>query len=386
MQILLDWKNIAYLFSQFIGYLVGLALIISGLKGKKSNIFLGFNFLFLTYSSFIIWLITTGYFVEFPQLYRTGNFTGLLFIPLMFLYIRHEITKKPFTLWTLVHLLPALVFLVDFWPIYMLPVDEKLSLIKSEIADPTLFTQFSQSRFFPANFYTPFRSLLNAAYWLLSVYWVRVGTRNASNSQFAKEWFVWIWIFLGLQSMVFLPALLLKWMITPLAAYYLAHLSIVLLNLVTGVALLFFPKLLYGLDKERYEEKQQTRRSKTEMLDQLSGNKIEEIRTVLDRVLCEEKKYLRQGYTIADLSKDTGIPSYLLTFYINKNLSSTFPDLINKARIEECCRMMESGNYPHFATEGFAQLCGFNNRNSFSAAFKKFKGITPAAYMKSLEH
>ena len=384
MVISLDWKNIFYLFSQFIGYLVGFALILSGLKGKKSNIFLGLNFLFLTYSTFIIWLITTGYFVKFPYLYRTGNLTGLLFIPLMYLYIRREIGKKAFSPLDILHFLPALIFIVDFWPIYNLPVDQKLSLIKSEISNPALFTQFSQSRFFHENFYTPFRSVLLAFYWSFSVYWVVKGSKNPISKEFAKEWFIWIKIFLGLESMVFLPAFLLNWALEPITAYHVVHFSNVILNVGTGFSLLFFPKILYGLDLERYETKPLIRKSKTELLEQLSEEKIAEISKKIESALYVEKKYLNQGYAINDLSKDTGIPSYLLTLYINNILSTSFPDLINKERIEECSKMMASGKYDHFATEGFAQLCGFNNRNSFSSAFRKYKGMTPSAYLKSL--
>jgi AraC-like DNA-binding protein len=384
MDISLDWKNIFYLFAQFIGYLVGLVLIITGFRGRKSNIFLGFNFLFLTYSSFIVWLITTGYFIYFPHLYRTGNLAGLIFIPLMYLYIRQEISKRSITGWDFLHFLPALVFAIDFGPIFLLPVEQKLHLIQTEISNPALFTQFSQSRFFHANFYTPFRTLLNAVYWSLSVYWIIKGFKNQLNKQLTKEWFVWVKIFLGLQSMVFLPVLLLYWAISPTTAYLLAHLSIVVLNLITGFALLFLPKILYGLDTDRLEKLQVARKSKTEILDQLSAQKIEEIRISIFNVLESQKKFLQQGYSINDLSKDTNIPSYLLTMYINKTLATTFPELINKARIEECCKMMASGEYAHFATEGFAQLCGFSNRNTFTLAFRKYKGITPAAYFKNL--
>jgi len=386
MEINLDWKNILYLFSQFIGYSVGLILIASGLKGKKSNIFLGLNFLFLTYSTFIIWLITTGYFVKFPQLYRTGNLTGLLFIPLMYLYIRREIGKKTFTTLDFLHFLPALVFFVDFWPIYNLPVEQKLSLIKSEISNPALFTQFSQSRFFHENFYTPFRSILVAIYWSFSVYWVVKGTKNKLNKGFAKEWFIWITIFLALESLVFLPAFFLNWALEPITAYHVVHFSNVILNVGTGFSLLFFPKILYGLDQERYETKPLVRKSKTEILDQLSEKKIAEIRSKIESALQVEKKFLQQGYSINDLSNDTGIPSYLLTLYINNILSTSFPDLINKERIEECCKMMASGDYSHYATEGFAQLCGFSNRNTFTLAFRKYKGLTPSAYFKNLSN
>lgn len=384
MEIVLDWKNIFYLSTQLIGYLVGLVLITTGLKGKKSNIFLGLNFLFLTYASFIIWLITTGNFVKFPQLYRTGYLIGLLFLPMMYLYIRREVGRKTFSPFDFLHLLPALVYFVDFWPIYTLPVDQKLILIKAEISNPGLFTQFSQSRFFHEDFYTPFRSFLSAFYWSLSVYWVVKGSKTQLNNGFAKEWFIWIKIFLGLQSMVFLPALLIYWALEPITAYYVTHFTIVILNVGTALALLFMPKILYGLDKELYETKPLIRKSKSDILDQLSEKKIAEIRNKIESTLQVEKKYLQQGYSINDLSNDTGIPSYLLTLYINNILSTSFPDLINKERIEECCKMMASGDYAHFATEGFAQLSGFSNRNTFTLAFRKYKGMTPSAYFKGL--
>ncbi|MGL6269945.1 MAG: helix-turn-helix domain-containing protein [Chitinophagaceae bacterium] len=204
------------------------------------------------------------------------------------------------------------------------------------------------------------------------------------NKGFAREWFIWIKIFLGFQSMVFLPVWLLYWAIEPITAYYLAHFSIVMLNVGTGFSLLFFPKILYGLDQDRYETKPLIRKSKTEILDHLSAKKIAEIRNKIESAIQEEKKYLQQGYSINDLSNDTGIPSYLLTLYINNTLSTSFPDMINKERIEECCKMMASGNYTHFATEGFAQLCGFSNRNSFSLSFRKYKGVSPATYFKNL--
>jgi AraC-like DNA-binding protein len=384
MNIYLDWKNIFYLFSQFVGYLVGVLLIVSSFKGKRNNAFLGFNFLLLTYSTFIIWLITTGYFVHFPHLYRTGNFTGMLFIPMMYLYIRSEVKKKPFSPWDLLHFLPPLVFLVDFWPILTLDVDQKLILLKSEISDPSLFTKFSQSRFFHEDFYTPFRSILVAIYWSFSVFLVFSHAKNQASQGFGRQWFVWIKIFLAFESMVFLPALLLNWAIEPITAYYLAHISNVVLNLGTGLSLLFFPKILYGLDQKMFEEHRAKRKSKLDILDQLSEKKIDEIKKKLETALTVEKKYLKHGYTIGDLSVDTGIPSYLLTLYVNNVLLTTFPDLINKERVEECCKMMESGKYPHLATEGFGDLCGFNNRNSFSLAFKKHKGVSPSAYYKGL--
>ena len=382
MEVALDWKNIFYVFSQFVGFLVGLVLIFFGFRKNRQNILLGFNFLVLTYRSFIIWLITTSYFVYFPQLYRTGNFTGLLFMPMMYLYIRMVVTGKKLRWKDALHLIIPLVFLVDYWPVLVLDSADKLALIRSEISNPALFTSFNQSRFFSDGFYTPFRSVVLSIYWILSVYWVRQGSKKIEKDGFAKEWFVWIQVFLVLEFLVFFPFFMLFWTVDPLTAFHLVHITIVLLNLSTGFSLLFFPKILYGLDKELFVNQLKKQKSKTEIMDNISVEKSTEIEKKIKTALEENKRYLQHGYSIHDLSEDTGIPTYLLTMYINKVLDSSFTDLINKKRIEECCLLMASGKYSHLAIEGFATLCGFNNRNSFSLAFKKFKDMSPSAYYK----
>ncbi|MCL6259832.1 AraC family transcriptional regulator [Aquiflexum sp. TKW24L] len=382
MEVALDWKNFFYIFSQFVGFLVGLVLIYFGFKKNPQNILLGFNFLVLTYSSFIIWLITTSYFVYFPQLYRTGNFTGLLFMPMMYLYIRMVVSGKKLQWRDSLHLIVPLMFLVDYWPVLILDSSEKLALIRSEISNPALFTSFNQSRFFPDGFYTPFRSVVLSIYWILSVYWVRQGTKKIDKEGFAKEWLAWIKVFLVLEFFVFFPFFMLFWTIKPIAAYHLVHITIVILNLTTGLSLMFFPKILYGLDKDLFIQHLKKQKSKTEIMDNLPVEKSTEIENKVKTALEENKRYLQHGYSIHDLSEDTGIPTYLLTMYINKVLDSSFTDLINKKRIEECCLLMASGKYPHLAIEGFATLCGFNNRNSFSLAFKKFKDMSPSAFYK----
>ncbi|MCS4436297.1 helix-turn-helix domain-containing protein [Aquiflexum gelatinilyticum] len=383
MEVSLDWKNFFYIFSQFVGFLVGVVLIFFGFRKNRQNILLGFNFLVLTYSSFIIWLITTSYFVYFPQLYRTGNFTGLLFMPMMYLYIRMVVTGKKLHWKDAFHLIIPFVFLVDYWPVLLLESSEKLALIKSEISNPALFTSFNQSRFFPDGFYTPFRSFVLSIYWILSVYWVRKGSMKIGKEVFSKEWFAWIKVFLVLEFLVFFPFFLLFWTVDPITAFHLVHIAIVLLNLSTAFSLLFFPKILYGLDKDLFFSHLKKQKSKTEILENLSKEKSSEIETKIKVVLEDQKKYLQHSYSIHDLSDDTGIPTYLLTLYINNVLNTSFTDLINKKRIEECCQLMASRKYSHLAIEGFAKLSGFNNRNSFSLAFKKFKDMSPSAYYKT---
>jgi AraC-like DNA-binding protein len=376
-------ESLFYLFSMFIGSLVGVILIYFGFQRNRHNILLGVNFLLLTYMSFIIWLLTSQNHLNFPFLYRTGNLAGFLFMPLMYIYIRMVLAGSRLKWIDMIHLLPALLFLVDFWPVYMLDNNEKSLLIQSEISNPTLFTSFNQSRFFPSDFYVPFRSVVLALYWVLSAIVVWTNAKKQRVIGFAMEWFIWIKIFLFLELLVFFPFLLLFWAVDPIMNFFLVHFTIVILTFVTGFSLVFFPKILYGLDKQLFEE--QKIKIKLEKTEHLSEQKIREIESKLDLVLKKDKKFLRPGYSIHSLAADTDIPGYILTQYINQYLKSNFSDLINQKRIEESCKLIESGKFEHLSLIGLAEKSGFNNRNSFTLAFQKFKNVSPSVFIKSLK-
>jgi len=382
MEKALDFVNLFYLFSMFIGLLVGMVLIYFGFQKNRPNILLGVNFLLLTYMSLILWLLISEQLLNFPYFYRTAYLAGFLFMPLMYIYIRMVLIGGGLKWKDLIHLLPALVFFIDFWPVLKLDNYEKYLLIQSELSNPVLFTQFTQSRFFPPNFYTPFRSLVLAFYWVISAIMIWKNIKKQDVNGFAKEWFVWIKIFLGLELLVFFPFLLLFWAIDPMTNFLLVHLTIVLLTLGTGFTLLFFPKILYGMDQDLFER--QNIKRKPERTENLSNQKIKEIEEKLDQVLNKEKKFLLRGYTIHALGADVDIPVYLLTLYINHHLNTNYSDLINQKRIEEACKLIESGKFGHLSLIGLAELSGFNNRNSFTLAFQKFKNVSPSFFIKSM--
>ncbi|MCR9015838.1 helix-turn-helix domain-containing protein [Aquiflexum gelatinilyticum] len=375
--------NLFYLFSMFIGSLVGLILIFFGFQKNRHNILLGINFLLLTYMSLIVWLITSGYYPHFPFLYRTGNLVAFLFMPLMYVYIRMVLTGRGITSKDLIHLLPVLVFIFDFWPVFMLDNADKQLLIQSEISNPVLFTSYSQSRFFSFDFYTPFRSLVLAFYWGISVILIWANAKKQDIKGFAKEWFVWIKIFMGLEFLIFFPFLFLFWAIDPLTNFFLIHLTIVIITLITGFSLVFFPKILYGMDQNLFVE--QSIKSKPEKNETLSEQKAKEIESKLDLVLIKDKKFLLHGYSIHSLAADIDIPVYILTLYINHHLKTNFSDLINQKRIAESCKLIETGKFEHLSLTGLAEKSGFNNRNSFTLAFQKFKNVSPSVYIKSLK-
>jgi AraC-like DNA-binding protein len=167
-------------------------------------------------------------------------------------------------------------------------------------------------------------------------------------------------------------------------AFDLIHFSVALVTIFAGISLLFFPKILYGLDEFEFIVNEQNEVDENLEKHVLSNEKIQELKKKIHKSLKEEKVFLIKGYSLADLAKDTEIPSYLLTIYINKYLNCSFSDLINKERVNESIRMIENGYLEQKTFEGIADLCGFNNRNSFINSFKKFKGMTPSQFKNQL--
>lgn len=386
MDILLNFKELGYFISIIIGVQVSLVLFVFGIKKVRTNILLASSIFFKTHGIFLGSLISSGAMVYFPGLYRTGNLAGLLFAPFLYLYIRNVVYQNSLSWKDLIHLIPFLIFFIDFWPIYFLSSADKLALILSEIENPAEFTNFNQSRFFPSKFHGIFRTVLIAFYWVLSF---RIILQNRkrflkTKKQFGTTWLKWISLYLFLLLFSFLPYFSIGLNGDPMLAFDLIHFSVALITIFAGISLLFFPKILYGLDEFEFIVNEQNEVDENLEKHVLSNEKIQELKKKIHNSLKEEKVFLIKGYSLADLAKDTEIPSYLLTIYINKYLNCSFSDLINKERVDESIRMIENGYLEKKTFEGIADLCGFNNRNSFINSFKKYKGMTPSQYKNQM--
>jgi len=374
--------NIIYLVAVIIGLIVGLVTLTYGVKKGKSNALLGSSFIFLSLGVFLVFLIDTKLMSHFPSWYRTGNLFGLIFVPLPYLYFKYTLFPKKFHTWEFLHFLPACLYFLDFTPIYFLPSAEKIEMINTEIMDPSVFVEFSQSRFFPSSFYTPFRVLLQNIYWFASVFvfWRFVKKSEfKANQKHLKKWIVG---YLVLLSFLFFPFYFSIFTTDSTIIFRLIHFSAAILLLSSAVYLLFFPSILYGILDKVMESKNSGKRKATRK-ETLNSERVQEIEIAIKKIIEEDRVHLIQGYTAQDLARDSGIPYYVLTSYLNQNLGTKFTDFINKKRIEHALELIDSKNSSNYTLEAIGHLSGFTNRNSFSSAFKKMTGEMPSSYISS---
>ena len=100
----------------------------------------------------------------------------------------------------------------------------------------------------------------------------------------------------------------------------------------------------------------------------------------LSELFQREKPFLQHGYTIGKLADDLGISLHRLSAFINQHHDMHFNDLINKYRVLYCIDTFREKEWKDRKLSALAEAAGFNNRNTFITAFKKFTGLSPSKY------
>lgn len=101
-------------------------------------------------------------------------------------------------------------------------------------------------------------------------------------------------------------------------------------------------------------------------------------------VAMESKKlYLNPLLSVKTVAMEIGTNTKYVSLYLNHNLGMTFYDYINRYRVEEACRIIESMvDNDRINMEEVSRQAGFNSVSTFNRHFRKVKGTTPIDYFK----
>jgi len=117
----------------------------------------------------------------------------------------------------------------------------------------------------------------------------------------------------------------------------------------------------------------------------LSDDKLSHFNVAINKFLTEKKPFLRQKYSLRDLSVDVDISTNYLSAFINRYHKVKYNDFINSYRVGQAKEMIMGGECKHKTLEAISAEAGFNNRNTFTAAFKKETGQSPSEYLKEVK-
>ncbi|WCO02591.1 helix-turn-helix domain-containing protein [Psychroserpens ponticola] len=98
----------------------------------------------------------------------------------------------------------------------------------------------------------------------------------------------------------------------------------------------------------------------------------------------KEKLFKDQNLTLNALAGLLEIKERDLSVLINKASNTNFYKFINKYRVDEFKKLMQSDKAAQYSILGLAQEAGFSSKSTFYNAFKTLEGITPRQYKESL--
>lgn len=379
----------------FITLIICLILIIKGRQQNKSNFFLAAVLFIISWYSTIYLLINTGLILKWSFIFGWGISIYYLVPPLCYWYTIS--TFKPewkFKKTELLHLIPALIGLIDAIPIII--SEEKRAIIKTIIDDFDHIHLHETTWMIPQKIHFIIRPAQGLIY--MAVIWSlllppfiknrRAFTRKQNKSNH------WLLIFTFLITFMYLTLAvstiigmtnvfghneLLETIKLPLF-----FLAISLFAL--GIYLFFNPSILYGLEESPTSS---VPSGKTESTDKkgeiISDEQINSYAEIIEKYMDQELPYRRQGISINDVASETGIPARTLSFILNNRYNLRFTDFINKYRISYITQKLNEGYWKQITLEGLALEAGFSSRSTFFSAFKKILGKSPSQYLEELQ-
>ena len=107
---------------------------------------------------------------------------------------------------------------------------------------------------------------------------------------------------------------------------------------------------------------------------------MDELQDKIQQVLITDKKYRDRDYSAKKLAEDLGTNTRYISAVVNVRFHMSYTSLVNKYRIEEAMTILIDRRYQDLNMSEISELVGFNNRQSFYAAFFRINGITPRDY------
>jgi AraC-like DNA-binding protein len=402
-----------------------LIFFIHWMGNKKPSLpnFLFRSFLIANAYYFIIAaLIQNESILAVPHLFRTGSIAGLLATPLIYLILIKSLKNESWKKIDYLHFTPAILYLIDFTPFFILPTESKLEVIEFLIGTgDTATLGFDEGWMLNGTFWILIKVLQPLIYSVICFFTLSQIIGNSGNS-FKKEnrrliqLLYWLSVYLLL---ITVPIALSFAGLTGLNGWKVTSAIIFSSTLVTCLFLLFNPEVLYGLKgiwiitQEKNLEtprKGQLLINESELLIETPGLtlemnsnlsepkisthlnretylgliQVENMEKVLSNYMNETQAYLQQGFSLPQLAKETNFQLQQVSAFLNQYKGENFNDFVNKFRINHLISLFENDPsiIDQFTLEYLGKESGFGSRSAFISSFKKFTGQTPSAYFK----
>lgn len=101
---------------------------------------------------------------------------------------------------------------------------------------------------------------------------------------------------------------------------------------------------------------------------------------MINNVMDHKKPHFECDFNITGMAELLNIPVHVLSYILNNQYNNSFPQFINRFRIDEVKEKLTDLNYNNLTIQSIAFECGFNSLSVFNTEFKKATRNTPTEY------
>ena len=380
--------------------LISLILVFNHWKQNKGIVLLVFALLFssIRILTFLLINIQTDFDVLTILFLHTDPFVCLMPVAFMF-YLRSLIFNKfEFRPYMMLHLLPAIIVFMNTIPYYSIPYELKLEFVKTVVLDSEVDVDNFPHLLFNYKFQKALLPIISISYYTFFLFF-GVKIKKEGTVYIKKKVGLIVNRLMLIIALNMLPALMLIAYSSIQASiasqeFTFAVTNIVfrnnpyfyLLTLILPISFFLSPSMLYGEADSRNKLDRFYENLKSLLNTGHSSAKNTIPKTDdLDRIIFfieDSKPYLKDNFSLHDISRAINIPHVRVTNCFNKQLKISFPIYRNRLRVQHATSMLRDGAHLHMSIEGIAMKSGFKSISTFYMAFKAEFGMTPIDWIK----
>ena len=349
-----------------------------------------------------------GWYMKFPWLHKIAIPFSLVIAPAAYLYIRTvlkgELNYRKYD-WLL--LLPAILYAINLWPYYSMPLAEKKAYLAEYYQKSSLRSSESEG-FLPAYVFYFIRVGWSIFFIILNIRLIRhfqlqsPGKVVKDNESILK----WLKQLNGLLAGLILAALFVA-IIAPIkkTGFNLLDLSLGAFVLIICVQLFRRPRLLYGLFQPTADlpvpsllplpagenlvngptisfEAGMSSIQKTS-ISSITNEEAVRYKQLVEHFFRNSQPFLKVDYSLEQMVIDINVQRYILSAFINREYGMGFREFLNRHRVEYLIQNKDKPEWKNFTLEAIAAECGFKSRITFINNFKQITGKSPSEFFKA---
>ena len=153
-----------------------------------------------------------------------------------------------------------------------------------------------------------------------------------------------------------------------------------------SVNLFLYPQVMYGLQSPEPDEPAPKADLAASSISATQDPLVNPKKALLEKLMAENRPWLNSNYSLAHLANDLQMSLHQASALINQATGTNFNDYMNQHRINYAIDLIKAGKTANLNMKGISDLCGFNNRNTFTNAFKKVTGMSPSEFLYTMRY